>query len=224
MNTKLVVFDMAGTTVNDGKTVYKSVQYALAAGGYDFELKDIMKKVGGLNKLVAIEQLIAEKNAEYSLNEVNLIHDQFLATVNKAYKTDEDLKEIDGTTELFKFLKNKGIKIALDTGYHRKTANILIERMGWQKERLIDISITSDEVAEGRPAPLMIKKAMKELGIEDSQTIIKVGDTTSDIKEGRSANCGLVVAIYSGTQSEEELLVEKPDHLIHKITELTAFV
>src|SRR6056297_2855455 len=151
MDTELIVFDMAGTTVNDGKTVYKSVQTALKRAGYEYDLQTVMNQIGGINKYAGIKKLISMKDSDFDDEIINRVHDNFLQIVDQSYKTDPDLKEIEGTSELFGWLKNRSVKIGLDTGYHRKTADILIDRMGWDKDGFIDCSVTSDEVPEGRP-------------------------------------------------------------------------
>lgn len=224
MNTELIVFDLAGTTVNDGKTVYKAVQAALKKAGFHYDLQTVMDKIGGINKYSGIKDLISNKTDSPDKQVVHQVHDEFLRIVDHSYKTDPDLKEIEGTTTLFRWLRDRSIKIALDTGYHRKTADILIERMGWEKEGLIDCSVTSDEVPEGRPAPYMIHHIMSKTGVMNSNSIVKIGDTVSDIQEGRNANCGKVVSIYSGTQPEDVLKQEKPDHLIYKLDELYSII
>jgi phosphonatase-like hydrolase len=220
MDTELIVFDMAGTTVNDGKTVYKAVQNALKRAGYEYDLQTVMNQIGGINKYAGIKELVSMKDSDFEDEIINRVHDNFLRIVDQSYKTDPDLKEIEGTSELFGWLKKRSIKIGLDTGYHRKTADILIDRMGWEKDGFIDCSVTSDEVPEGRPAPFMIHQIMAETGVKDPEKIIKIGDTVSDIREGRNAKCGKVISIYSGTQSAEILKKEKPDNLIYKLKEL----
>lgn len=224
MNTELIVFDMAGTTVNDGKTVYKSVQSALKRAGYDYDLQTVMDRIGGINKFTGIKDLISIKTNSPDQQVVHQVHDDFLRIVDHSYKTDPNLKEIEGTTKLFRWLRDRSIKIALDTGYHRKTADILIDRMGWKNEGLLDCSVTSDEVPEGRPAPYMIHHIMSLTNVLNPNRIVKIGDTVSDIQEGRNANCGKVISIYSGTQPVDVLKKENPDHLIYKLEELYSII
>ncbi len=46
-------------------------------------------------------------------------------------------------------LEAGGVKVAFNTGFTRNTANVVLEAMGWQDR----VSVASDEVAAGRPAP-----------------------------------------------------------------------
>ncbi len=220
----MVVFDMAGTTVDEGKLVYKSVQYALNEAGVPLSLQEVLQ-IGGWNKKEGIRHLIGKYSDASGQEEmVENVHNQFLDRVNSAYTSGEGVREMEGASQVFRQLQEKGIKVVLDTGYHRPTAQILIQHMGWEREGLIDFSVTSDEVEKGRPHPFMIQKAMKQFGIEDPQTVAKVGDTLSDIEEGRNAGCGLVVAMATGALSLSQLMAAKPDHVIEKLEKLMALV
>ena len=215
----MIVFDMAGTTVDEGKTVYKSVQKALANAGHDFPYAEVLD-IAGMNKQEGIDILLARRMDEIPPTLSAEIHDDFLRIVNEAYRSDKTLKEKTGASDLFRALQARGIKVVLDTGYHRPTAEILLDRMGWREAGLIDLSITSDEVAAGRPHPHMIRKAMQHFGITDPIVVGKVGDTLSDIEEGRNAGCGRVVAITTGAVSAAVLAAAKPDACIEELGEL----
>ena len=215
---QMVVFDMAGTTVDEGKIVYKSVQHALNQSGIPISFPEVLQ-IGGWNKKEGIRHLMGKYgNSEPGDDQVEQIHDQFLERVNTAYSSGEGVREMEGASELFRQLHARGIKVVLDTGYHRPTANILIGHMGWEKEGLIDYSVTSDEVEKGRPHPFMIQRAMAQLGIEDPETIAKVGDTLSDIEEGKNAGCGMVVAMATGAVPLGNLIAAKPDHVIESLS------
>ncbi len=71
---------------------------------------------------------------------------------------------------------------------------VLLGRLGWDG-CVIDASVTSDEVPQGRPHPDLILEAMKRTGVEDVASVMKVGDTPSDLLEGTAAGCGMVVGV-----------------------------
>ena len=81
-------------------------------------------------------------------------------------------------------------------------------------------SITSDEVSKGRPAPDMIFKAMQSAGISDARQVIKIGDTPSDIKAGKKANCLLSMAVGNGSHTAEQLLPFEPDLMLKSLRDL----
>ena len=66
----------------------------------------------------------------------------------------------------------------------------------------------------------MVHILMRQLGLSDSRRVAKVGDTPSDIAEGKAAGCGWVVAVTYGTHTREELEIEMPSHLADNITQI----
>jgi beta-phosphoglucomutase-like phosphatase (HAD superfamily) len=44
---KMVVFDMAGTTVNEGNVVYKTLRQAINERGYNVTLGEVLEKGAG---------------------------------------------------------------------------------------------------------------------------------------------------------------------------------
>ena len=217
---KAVVFDMAGTTVDEGNIVYESVKNALALYGYSYSLNEVMLEVGGMSKKEGIEKLIRKSNADHDDPQlINNAFNYFLKVLEERYKIDPDIKEMTGATELFSQLKENAIKVALNTGYSRSTVNILMDRMGWMERNLIDFSVASDEVEKGRPNPFMINKVAEAFGITPAQ-IAKVGDTQSDIEEGHNAGCTVVVGITSSKHDKKALLDMGATHAIDALQEL----
>jgi len=117
-------------------------------------------------------------------------------------------------------LKANGIKVVVDTGFDRQIVTPLLKRLGWKENNLIDDSVTSDEVKQGRPFPDLIFEAMKRTGVRDVARVAKVGDTASDLHEGTSAGCRYVLGITTGAFSRAELAKEPHTHLIESISEL----
>ena len=68
----------------------------------------------------------------------------------------------------------------------------------------------------------MIYDMMKKCGVENTE-MLKVGDTISDIMEGKNANVKTAV-ILSGTQDENELLRCDPDYVLHSLMDLKEIV
>lgn len=63
-----------------------------------------------------------------------------------------------------------------------------------------DFMIASDQVKAGRPYPYMIFQNLVELGIFPPKSVIKVGDTVSDIQEGRNAGVWTVAVILGSSE------------------------
>lgn len=226
MKIKLVVFDLAGTTVKDNRDVHRVLQHTLARYDVYITLEDA-NEVMGLPKPVAIRMLLQKKEGRpISVTEgyINDLHKLFVREMIRFYQTDPGVTERDGVTETFRELRCMGVKIGVDTGFSRPIVKPLIDRLGWLKHGLLDCSVTSDEVARGRPYPDLIYESMRRTGIDDAASVMKVGDTASDIQEGKAAGCGKTVGITSGAYSAAALVDQKPSHLIDNIPEIVKHV
>jgi len=220
MQIDLVVFDLAGTTVKDNQDVHKVLQAALKKKGITISLADA-NEVMGIPKPVAIKQLLEGKNYPNINDEfIDEIHTDFVASMISFYETDASVGEKVGVSETFAALKANGIKVVVDTGFDRQIVTPLLKRLGWKENNLIDDSVTSDEVKQGRPFPDLIFEAMKRTGVRDVARVAKVGDTASDLHEGTSAGCRYVLGITTGAFSRAELAKEPHTHLIESISEL----
>jgi phosphonatase-like hydrolase len=217
---ELVVFDMAGTTVAEGGAVYRCLHDTLAANGLDLPA-DAVHAVKGMEKREALRILIANSvMRDQLLPELDLIHEGFVERIIEFYRRDPSVVEMPGASETFRRLQHAGIKIALNTGFSRRIVEVLIERLGWKNSDLIDATVSSDEVENGRPHPDMIRYLMSILGIADPRRIAKVGDTPADLLEGRNAGCGLVVAVTQGSSTREQLEKYPHDYLISTVAQL----
>jgi phosphonatase-like hydrolase len=215
----LVVFDIAGTTVNDDNSVNRCLRGSLLAAGLEVTVAQV-NAVMGLPKPDAIAILIKQSPLRDELRErVDLIHRDFVARSIEFYECNPSVYEVPGTTRVFETLKRSGILVALDTGFNRSITQVILDRLDWSKSRLIDATICSDEVRRGRPHSDMIEALMARLGIIDPKRVAKVGDTPSDLLEGQGAGCGLVVGVTRGTHTRLELEPYPYHHLIETIAD-----
>jgi phosphonatase-like hydrolase len=218
MGIKLVVFDIAGTTLRDEHQVSKVFQSALNHFGYIVSL-DKIDPLMGYEKAQAIRQLLEAGSASVDDQLVTAIHQQFMTQMMRYYET-ADLQPLPNVEETFRQLQLAGIRVAINTGFSRNIASIVIDRLQWKKNNLIDILIASDEVPLGRPHPYMIRSVMDTLQISDPQDVMKVGDTEVDIREGQHAGCRYVVGITTGIFSREALATYNPTHIIDDISDV----
>src|SRR5581483_4809403 len=153
MNIKLAVFDMAGTTVDDGDAVNDCLRAALANAGLVVQ-PSAVNAVMGLHKPEAIRLLVdASPQAAQLRDRQHAIHQDFVARMRQFYQTSPRVREVDGASETFAALHRAGIKVALNTGFSRDIVNVILERLHWNTSAVLDATITSDEVARGRPHP-----------------------------------------------------------------------
>ena len=220
---ELVVFDMAGTTVHDGDAVNASFRAALSAVGVAVD-PAVVNTVMGLPKPEAIRILLAHSGRSPAEDEVQAIHDDFIRRMSHYYETDPSVREVAGAAAAFAALRQKGIKVALNTGFSRVIADVLLRRLGWRSPTVIDDVVTSDEVPRGRPHPDMIHHLMMCLGIRDAGRVAKVGDTKADLEEGINAGCGLVIGVTSGSFTRQQLQACPHSHILETVAEVPELV
>ncbi|MEQ1586641.1 MAG: HAD hydrolase-like protein [Cyclobacteriaceae bacterium] len=217
---KLIVFDLAGTTVNDNKDVHRVLQRVFKKIHIRISIQEA-NEVMGIPKPVAIRSLLELHKYPYISDMLVLeMHAHFVSKMTAFYKKHASVMEKEGASDVFRICKEHGIKVAVDTGFDRIIVAPLLERMGWEKKGLIDSSITSDEVAKGRPFPDMIYRAMELTGVTEVESVAKVGDTLSDLQEGTTAGCSWVIGVTTGAYSHEELQKGPHTHLVQHLSEI----
>ena len=191
---RLVVFDVAGTTVQDDDVVADAFLMAFKnVNGVAPERKEV-DRVMGMSKRVAICQLLNRSADDFV---VDKIHDEFLKEMIKSYR-EKGVKEISGASETFLKLKNAGFLVALNTGFPRIVLDAVLHATQWVGNGFIDDSIASDEVSEGRPAPYMIFRLMERLRISHVSAVTKVGDTLVEAIVKNSHNGMATLNISAG--------------------------
>jgi phosphonatase-like hydrolase len=218
----LVVFDMAGTVVDEQNIVYKTLHQALVKGGYNISLEEVLEDGAGKEKLRAIQDLMILKDGVLDEEKSIEIHKAFKAKLDENYATME-IKEQPNASKIFAWLRENNIKVALNTGYNKTIATLLLEKLNWQVGRDIDALVTADDAKNHRPAPDMIWVANKLLGVEN-HTVAKVGDSAIDIHEGKNADCALTIGVTTGAQNRQQLLAAHPDFVIDDLMELKSIL
>ncbi|UKS31371.1 phosphonoacetaldehyde hydrolase [Paenibacillus sp. HWE-109] len=151
--------------------------------------------------------------------DVDRLYVRFEAILMESLKTYTD--PIPGALETVRQLRDAGIAIGSTTGYTASMMAVIVPEAA-RKGYSPDCMIASDEVKAGRPYPNMIFQNLVELGIYPPKSVIKVGDTVSDIHEGRNAGVWTVAIILGSselglTQTEVESL--HPDELAERMNQ-----
>jgi len=234
---RLVMFDMAGTTVRDNNEVLHCFAEACRRAGIQAEEKRL-NALMGVSKLEVFhllwgEQLGDATDAAVIAEKAAHSFEAFRDILENYYRANP-VEPTEGALEVFDWLRGHDIKIALNTGFYRTVTNIILNKLGWLAGldtdyvggvgSIINFSVASDEVSQGRPAPFMIQKAMSVFGIDDPKQVVKIGDTPVDLEEGRRAGCVLSLAVTNGTHSRVELEGLDNDGLLESLGELPSIL
>lgn len=224
---KLAVFDMAGTTINNNSVVPQLLLKAFLSKGFDQLNLDLVDEKTGYAIPEAIRQILSAHPTyykEYTESKADKIYEVFKREIKQHYKANPDISQIEDAMEVFEALQQLGIKIGLNTSLDRDTANLLLKGVGWENHPLIDITVCSDEVAQGRPYPDMILQMMAALGIGSPSEIIKIGDTIVDILEGQQSGCMMSIGITSPRYNYDRLMRAQPTHIVNALYEIIPLV
>ena len=203
---KMLVFDMAGTTINEKGIVYKTLYETIKNFNLDIKEEDI-SKWHGANKYEVLNNYV-EKDINTSDELKNKLksqlHTNFNNNLKEKYFSSSNIDLIDNRIpELFENIRNRDIKIALNTGYNKDIQAAIIKKL--KMNEFIDDYISSEEVKFGRPYPYMIHKLMERNNIINPVNVIKFGDTRNDVLEGLNANCLSSIGVLSGADDRTKL-------------------
>lgn len=231
---QLVVFDMAGTTVTDHHEVERCFAEAAAQTGLPVTAERILA-MQGLAKRYVFETLWTEHLGPEAdvARRVDDSYAVFRTILENHYRT-HGATPTEGCLDAFAYLRERGIAIALTTGFYRVVTDIILDKLGWLAgldgryvggpEGLIQASIASDEVERGRPYPQMIERAMTLLGVHNPKAVVNIGDTPSDLLSGRAAGVGLNLGVTNGTHTRDQLDAYPHDSLLDSLALLPAVV
>lgn len=197
MNKKIeaVIFDWAGTTIDYG--CFAPVQAFVEVFkefGIEPTMEEVRKPMGMLKidhirtmlGMERIQKLWVEKYQQNSTEEdVKKIYVLFESKLMSILDQFTDVKPY--VLDAVEKLREAGIKIGSTTGYTDEMMAVVTKgakNNGYEP----DAWFSPDAVnSKGRPYPYMIFKNMEKLQISSVHRVVKVGDTVSDIMEGKHA-------------------------------------
>ncbi len=216
---KAVIFDWAGTTVDYG--CFAPVQAFVEVFrhfGIEPTMEEVRKPMGMLKRdhirtilqMERISGLWKEKyGADWTEDDVEKLYSLFEEKLLGILDQFAEVKPY--VLETIEELRKKDIKIGSTTGYTDKMMAIVTAKAkenGYEPDAWFSPDSTGNV---GRPYPYMIFRNMEALKIQDVREVMKVGDTVSDIKEGKNAGVYTVGVIEGSsemglTQEEYEAL------------------
>ena len=204
---RAVVFDWAGTLVDEGSAApIEALAVVFAQEGIVVPESDLRSPMGRLKRdhirdvlaMPAIRaQWTAAKDRPPSLSDADRLSDALEAIMPDIAVS--HAKPLPKVLEVLDELRRYGYKLGSTTGYTRRTLDALRQAAA-SLGVVVDAAAASDEVAQGRPHPWMIYKAMEQLEVYPPSRVIKVGDTPMDIQEARNAGCWAVGVVFGGNE------------------------
>jgi phosphonatase-like hydrolase len=211
---RLVVLDMAGTTVADGGLVEEA--FAAAArhlGAEPADMLDYVRATMGESKISVFRHLFGEETKAQDANKA----------FEAAYAELVDggrVVALPGARETIETLKSQGRTVVLTTGFARTTQDAILAALGWQD--LADLTLCpADAGGRGRPYPDMVLTAFLRTAVaDDVRQVAVVGDTSYDMLSGVRAGAGLVAGVLTGAHDAEALRAAGAGQVLDSVGQL----
>jgi len=191
---RAVMLDWAGTTVDHGSIApISALQELFARHGIELSTADARRDMGLLKKdhIRAILALPVVRDGwraatgrDPGAEEIELLFEEF-RPLQKAILPRHS-QVIDGVAQITAAWKARGLRIGSTTGYTREMLDPVADHAA-ENGYHPDASVCPDEVGAGRPAPWMLARNAQLLDVYPPSACVKIGDTVSDIEEGRNA-------------------------------------
>ncbi|RBW51222.1 phosphonoacetaldehyde hydrolase [Marinobacter sp. F3R11] len=210
-----VIMDLAGTCVDFGSLApIQAFLKLFEAEGIDLSEAEAREPMGTekrehIRRLLAMPRIRTQWSSVFGKTpdtaDIDRLYGAFLPLQTAAIAERSQL--IPGAIELQDWLRDRSIKLGVNTGYSREMVNVMLPELvaqGFEPESVV----VATEVPQGRPAPHMSMKNAIELGVSAVQGCVKVDDTTTGIEEGLNAGMWTVAVVASGNAvglSEEQL-------------------
>lgn len=174
---KAILFDMDGTLFDTERLYYRCWKKVAEENGYEIP-DELLNKMRGASL----------KEGSRHFNEYyNYERDYFEERAKRQFYVIEEIDKngvpfMKGLTELFDFLKERGIKIALATSTVKEMAMKYVEISGLGN--YFDAIVTGDMIEHGKPEPDIFLLAAEKLG-EDIKECAVAEDSLNGIIAGR---------------------------------------
>ncbi|MFD5630514.1 HAD family hydrolase [Streptomyces sp. NPDC127072] len=220
---RLVVLDMAGTTVADGGLVERA--FATAAGELGVEpgsadhaeKLDYVRATMGESKISVFRHLFGAETLAQRAN----------SAFEKAYGELVDdglIAPVDGAREAIEELTAAGRTVVLTTGFARVTQDAILDALGWRD--LVPLTLCpADAGGRGRPYPDMVLEAFLRTRAADGLRQVAVaGDTSYDMLSGVRAGAGVVAGVLTGAHGDTALRAAGATAVLGSVAELPSLL
>lgn len=198
---ELVIFDLGGTTIQDGGQVPQAFTAALQVNGLEVSAENL-QAVRGASKRAVVRRFVERQFPEAEVETVSeRVFAAFQRNLADLYAAG-GVQVIPGVNETFAWLRRSGIKIALNTGFDRLITGLLVQAAGWEPGIAV---ACADDVPQGRPAPYLIFRAMQTAGATSVHRVASVGDTVLDLQAGWNAGVHWNIGVLSGAHTRLQL-------------------
>ena len=202
---KLIVFDLDGVLIDSKEIHFNALNLALGEVSSDYTIsrKEQDTIFEGLTTNVKLDILTKTKGLPSDLHE-----DIWRRKQEYSAKLFESTSEDGDLVDIFKFIKSRGIKIAVASNSIRQTLDTCLKSLGvWN---YVDYSLSNEDVEYPKPDPQIYNRCMDYLMASPEDTVIF-----------EDSEIGLRAATATGARVEKvlnrrDVYFDRIDRVIHQ--------
>jgi len=208
MRVKAVVFDWVGTVIDHGsRAPVAALMCAFADACVPVTVAEVRQSMGIAKRdhIAAILRLPRVSAAWEKIHgsppddsTVQALYEAFIPKQTECLAAWSEV--IEGVPEAVEQLRMWGVRIGSTTGYTRPMLDFLLEHArarGFSP----DCAVCPEDVGSGRPKPWMCYRNAVRLQSGPLNAMVKIGDTPSDIEEGRNAGMWTIGITRTGNET-----------------------
>ncbi len=208
-----IIFDMDGVIID-------SNPYHKMTWGNFLKMNDIVVTDEVFNNIIsgttgseAIRELI---NKDLTQKEIDNFNDEIDAEYRNIIKNLNDIKPLNGLTDLLQSIKNAGHKIALATSAPAENVELVLDK--FEIYDFFDLIVDRPQVLNGKPDPEIYLTTVKGLSIEKINCVV-FEDSIAGVISAKSA--GLMVIGVTTSHQPEELINKGAKTTIRNFSEIS---
>lgn len=203
-----VIFDWAGTTVDFGSmapvAAFRQAFSEIGIAVTDEEIRapmgmlkhDHVKTMLGMERIASL--FLKKTGRAPEEKDVDAVYARFEPALFATLSAHCD--PLPGLLNAVSWLRGRGVKIGSTTGYTKKMMDIVVpetQKRGYAPDF---VCTAEDAGGFGRPFPYMIFKNLEALQVKSVSSVMKIGDTPSDMQEARNAGV-FAVGVAAGSSA-----------------------
>ena len=205
-----VIFDMDGTLTRTNELIFASFNHVAAKYlGKQFTRTEIISLFGPPEE-GALLKLFGEEHVSDAMDDLCNFYRSHHSAMAGLHP---------GMDELLRFLKERGVKLALFTGKGKRTTEITLEAL--HLTQYFDLIVSGTDVVNHKPDPEGIRKVLHTFALKPEE-VLMVGDSLGDITASRAAGVPMVAVVWD-SYDKDRVLKAGTEHVFHEVGDMLAW-